>query len=123
MKSITIAGRIGKDAETRTTQGGDQVTGFTVAVDEGFGDKKRTLWWDVSFWGKRGSSLSQYLTKGSSVTVAGEMSTREHEGKTYLTCRAWDVTLQGGKPSGGYDQSPAPRNDALDLDDSSEIPF
>ena len=53
MKSIAIAGRIGKNAETRKTQQGDQVTGFTVAVDEGFGDKKRTLWFDCSFWRKR----------------------------------------------------------------------
>jgi single-strand DNA-binding protein len=124
MKSITIAGRIGKDAETRTTQGGDQVTGFTVAVDEGFGDKKRTLWFDVAFWGKRGAAVAQYLTKGSSVTVTGDLSTREYEGKTYLTIRAHDLTLQGGKSSGGYDQSPgsgAGGRPSSDIEDS--IPF
>jgi single-strand DNA-binding protein len=97
MKNITIAGRIGKSAETRQTQQGDQVTGFSVAVDEGFGDKKRTIWFDVSFWGKRGASVAQYLTKGAQVTVTGDLSTREHEGKTYLTVRANDLTLQGGK--------------------------
>jgi single-strand DNA-binding protein len=101
MKNITIAGRIGKSAETRNTQGGDQVTGFSVAVDEGFGDKKRTIWFDVSFWGKRGASVAQYLTKGAQVTVTGDLSTREHEGKTYLTVRANDLTLQGGKRDDG----------------------
>ena len=133
MKSITIAGRIGKDAETRSTQAGDQVTGFTVAVDEGFGDKKRTLWFDCSFWGKRGAAVAQYLTKGSSVTVSGDLSTREYEGKTYLTVRAHDLTLQGGNSqsgqrdsgqsqqggSGGYSAPPA--GGAPDMDD--EIPF
>ena len=106
MKAITIAGRIGKDAETRNTQQGDQVTGFTVAVDEGFGDKKRTIWFDVSYWGKRGAAVAPYLTKGGNVTVSGDLSTREYEGKTYLTIRANDLTLQGGRSdSAGSGQS------------------
>ena len=129
MKAITIAGRIGKDAETRNTQAGDQVTGFTVAVDEGFGDKKRTLWFDVSYWGKRGAAVAPYLTKGGNVTVSGDLSTREYEGKTYLTVRASDLTLQGGKSQsgqgdtsqrqGGYSAPPA--GGAPDMDDM--IPF
>lgn len=126
MKAITIAGRIGKDAETRNTQGGDQVTGFTVAVDEGFGDKKRTIWFEVSQWGKRGAAVAPYLKKGSSVTVTGDLSTREYEGKTYLTIRAHDLTLQGGSTGGqqsgnrdaGYQAPPA--SDGLD---DSDIPF
>ena len=96
MKCITIAGRVGKDAVTRTTQGGDSVTGFPVAVDDGWGDKKRTIWFDVSVWGKRGSAIAGMLVKGKQLTVSGDLSTREHEGKTYLTIRAHDVTLQGG---------------------------
>ena len=133
MKAITIAGCLGKDAETRNTQAGDQVTGFTVAVDEGFGDNKRTLWFDCSFWGKRGAAVAQYLTKGTSITVSGELSTREYEGKTYLTVKAHDLTLQGGKSqsgrgdtsqghqggSGGY--SAPPTGGVPDMEDS--IPF
>ena len=96
MKNITIAGNIGKDAVTRTTQGGDKVTGWTVAVEERNGQDKRTLWFDISMWGKRGESLAGYLTKGGKVSVSGEFSTREHEGKTYLTLKADQVTLLGG---------------------------
>ena len=80
MKSITIAGNIGRNAETRNTQSGDSVTGFSVAVEERQGQDKRTIWFDVSIWGKRGSSLAQYLTKGTRVAVAGDLSTREHDG-------------------------------------------
>lgn len=110
MKSLTIAGGIGKDAVTRNTQQGDKVTGFSVGVSEGFGDSKRTIWFDVSMWGNRGEKLAQHLTKGSRVVVTGDLSTREHEGKTYLTLRAADVTLMGGgnrdeAQRGGYDQS------------------
>jgi single-strand DNA-binding protein len=98
MKNITIAGRLTKDAENRTA-GSDNVTGFSVAVDDRQGKEKSTLFFDCNLWGKRGESLSQYLTKGSSVTVSGDLGTREHNGKTYLTVRVADVTLQGGKPT------------------------
>lgn len=98
MKNITIAGRLTRDAENRTA-GSDNVTGFSVAVDDRQGKEKSTLFFDCNLWGKRGESLSQYLTKGSSVTVSGDLSTREHNGKTYLTVRVADVTLQGGKPA------------------------
>lgn len=109
MKSITIAGNIGKDAVLRTTQGGDKVAGFSVAVEERSGQDKRTIWFDVAIWGRRGEALAQYLTKGSRVAVSGDLSTREHDGRTYLTVRADQVTLLGGgqqssgQSSGGYD--------------------
>ncbi len=124
MKNITIAGRTGKDAETRhTTQTGDSVTSFSVAVDDGYGDKKTTLWFDCSLWGKRGESLAPHLVKGTAVTVSGDLSKREHEGKTYLTVRVNDVTLQGG----GERKEAAPkkqeRSSYDDRDDPREIPF
>ena len=127
MKNITIAGGITRDAELRTA-GSDKVLGFSVAVSEGFGDKKRTLYFDCNLWGKRGETLAGMLTKGSKVAVAGDLSTREHNGKTYLTIRANEVTLMGGgqrnDDAGGYGggqsggQSGGGRSD---MDD--EIPF
>lgn len=122
MKNLTIAGNIGKSAELRTTQNGDSVAGFSVAVDDGFGDKKRTLWFDVSVWGKRADVLAPMLTKGGKVTVTGDLSTREHEGKTYLTLRANEVTLMSAR-QGGDDaprQERAPVRDEVDQD---SIPF
>ena len=104
MKSITIAGNIGKSAEARRTPNGDAVTSWSLAVEERKGSEKRTIWFDCSLWGKRGESLAPYLTKGGKVAVSGELSTREHDGKTYLTVRAEQVTLLGG----GQD---TPRND------------
>jgi single-strand DNA-binding protein len=49
--------------------------------------------------------VAQYLTKGAQVTVTGDLSTREHDGKTYLTVRANDLTLQGGRGDGQSQQS------------------
>lgn len=96
MKNIVIAGNIGKDAETRTTQGGDKFTVWTVAVEERNGQEKRSLWFDCTLWGKRGESLAGYIKKGGKISVAGSLSTREYEGKTYLTIKADEVTLLGG---------------------------
>jgi len=123
MKQIVIAGNIGKDATVRTTQQGDKVAGFTVAVTDGFGDNQRTLWFDVSIWGVRAEKLAPHLTKGGKVTVAGDLSTREHEGKTYLTIRASEITLQGGKPADDRqdDRRAPPGRKAADMED--EIPF
>ena len=125
MKTITIAGRLTRDAVTREA-GSDKVTGFAVAVDDRSSKEKSTLFFDCSLWGKRGESLAQYLVKGTSVTVSGDFGKREHEGKTYFTVRVNDVTLQGGKQdgersSGGGDsyqqQSSAPKQaDTFDDD-------
>lgn len=105
MKTLTIAGNIGKDAEVRVA-GQGKVTGWTVAVDDGWGDNKRTLWIDCNWWGARGEKVAQYIRKGGKITVSGEMSTREHNDKTYITLNVSDVTLQS-KSEGGYDSGPS----------------
>lgn len=96
MKTITIAGTIGKDAVLRRTQGGEPVLGFSVAVDDGYGENKQTMWFDVNLWGKRGQSLEPHLKKGTKVTVSGDFGARQHENRTFFTCRANDITIQGG---------------------------
>lgn len=133
MKSIVVAGRLGKDSVHRKTQGGDSVLGFSVATDDGYGQNKRTLWFDCSLWGKRADALAQYLVKGTSVAVSGDLSTREHEGKTYLTIRVNEVTMQGGgekqdKPAQRQERSTSYDRDderthggSRELDD--EVPF
>lgn len=101
---VTIAGVTGKDAQHKTTQNGKEFCSFSVAVNTGYGDNKQTTWWDVTRWGKGADKLADMLSKGTKVTVIGEVSTREHDGKTYLQCRADHVTLQGGRQDGGQRQ-------------------
>jgi single-strand DNA-binding protein len=110
MQNITIAGRIGQDAETRAAGDGN-VCSFSVAVDSRQGREKVTNWWRVSLWGKRGDALAQYLTKGSNVTVNGEFSLTEYQGKPQLNLRANEVSLQGGGQPAG-DRQPAQRQPA-----------
>ena len=99
MNVFTASGNIGRDAEVRNA-GGTSVAGFSLAVKSGYGDKAQTVWVDCSLWGKQAESgLVQYLKKGQFVVVTGELGTREHEGKTYVTLRVNNVTLGGKQDS------------------------
>ena len=97
MNVFTATGNLGKDCRTNTV-GGTAVCNFPLAVRSGYGDKEQTLWLDCALWGKRAEGkLLDYLTKGAQVAVSGELGTREHEGKTYLTLRLSELDLIGGK--------------------------
>lgn len=87
------AGRLGQDAKHTTTQGGADICRFSLATDVGYGENKQTIWLDVSKFGKGAEGLARILRKGSAVAVTGELSTREYEGKTYIQCKADDVTI------------------------------
>jgi single-strand DNA-binding protein len=94
MKTINIAGNITKDAVLRRTQSGEPVLGFDVAVNDH--RTKAAVFFSCSLWGKRGDAIKGYLTKGTKVAVSGDLGTREHDGKTYLTVNVSEVTLMGG---------------------------
>lgn len=111
MNKITATGRIVADAEVRFTQGGDPICSFRMASDVGFGDKKTTNWFTCTIWGKRGESLSQYLLKGTPVTVFGMLTLREWNNKEGIKqlspdIRIDEIELHGNKQ--GNDQ-PAPQ--------------
>ena len=122
---VTIVGALGKDAEFKTV-GSGELCQFPVAGSIGYGDKKQTLWFDVSKWGKGAQGLAGILKKGTKVTVMGELSKREHDGKTYLQCRADLVELQGdaGQRGGGNE---SPRQNAVEQggwnDELDDVPF
>ncbi len=122
---VTVAGNAGKDAEHKTTQGGTEYCKFSLAGTVGYGENRQTLWFDVTKWGKGAEGLSRCIVKGTKLTVSGELSQREHEGKTYLQIRADHVALQGersaGQQSGSSQRSAPPQSNSDDLDD--DVPF
>jgi len=100
----TVAGNSCKDATTREA-GSSTVTGFSIAGETGFGDRKQTHFFSCSIWGARGVALEQHILKGSKLTVTGEYSEREYEGKVYKEINVTNVALQGGG-QGGQQQAP-----------------
>jgi len=125
----TFAGRLGGDAELRTTPNGKNVCAFSVGVTTGYGDKKSTLWVNCALWGDRGQKLAQYLTKGLPVTVAGEVTVRAYSdkngnGKASLELNVQAVTLLGTADSDRRPERGAQPSKAIvdDFDDES-VPF
>ena len=109
MNNITIAGQLGKDAETRYLPNGDPVASFSVADSQG--KEKPTIWWSCQLFGKRAESLAPYLVKGQAVTVTGNVTEREYTDKNgnqrkSMDVRVSDLALQGGKREA---QAPAPQ--------------
>jgi single-strand DNA-binding protein len=102
---------------------GTDLCAFSVAADVGFGERKQTYWVDVSKWGKGAEGLSRILRKGTAVAVIGELTTREHDGKTYLQCRADDVTILGGGERGEQQSNNQQRGGSYAEDLGDEVPF
>lgn len=70
---VQIAGRLGKDAESRFTPSGQKVTTLTLATNVRKGGKDETVWWRVTIWGDRFDKMAPYFKKGSALIVIGDM--------------------------------------------------
>lgn len=76
MNKLMIIGNLTRDPELRTTQKGDQVCSFTVAVDRrGEGSD----FFDVSAWRELGAACQKYLSKGKKVCVIGPVSLNTYQ--------------------------------------------
>lgn len=100
MNNISLTGNLGKDAELRFLKDGSPVLSFSVGDSQG--RDKPTIWWNASLFGKRAESLRQYLLKGQTVTVFGNITERSWTDKDgverkSMDVRVQDVALQGGK--------------------------
>jgi single-strand DNA-binding protein len=97
---ITIAGHLGRDAETKTV--GDQtVVEWSMAFTSKHKDAESTIWFKCAYWGARAAKVAQYLTKGKAVLVIGGLTQRDYKGKdgsskTSLEVRVESLTLLGG---------------------------
>lgn len=126
MNVITIAGNLGRDAELKTTQAGDSVLGFSIA-DQGRKDTP-PIWWRCSLWGRRAEALAQYLTKGTQLTVVGEVSQRRYVNKdgqeqSVMEVRVHDLKLQGGRQEQRQEQRQVPSQPVPVSFDDDDIPF
>ena len=127
MNNYNFTGRLGRDSETRFTQGGMAICSFTVAVDYGFGDNKGTNWVRCSLFGKRAEGkLPQYLVKGTQVAISGELRVREYDDKegnrrTSVDVSVGSLDLIGSKQdSGASNSNHAPQNGGQPFSPSGE---
>ena len=89
---VVLIGNLGRDPEMRYTQGGTAVTNFSVATTnriskqsnsecpEGWKESysgnswEITTWWRVTAWRQLAELCNQYLAKGRTVYVEGEVN-------------------------------------------------
>ncbi len=122
-------GSLGRNAEVKAIND-NKVTKFSVANNSGYGDKKKTIWVECDAWGNRYEKLANYLVKGQSVLVYGEIEINEYTAKdgthkASMKCRVTDIELIGSKKdheksedSGNVD---GPTHNGTDFTD--DIPF
>lgn len=71
-------GNLAREPESRQGQTG-LVCKFTVAINDGYGDKKETNYITVVTFGKTAENCVRFLHKGSKVAVHGRIKTGSYE--------------------------------------------
>ena len=133
VNKVMLIGNLGRDTETRYTQGGTCVANFSIATSETWKDKntgekkEQTEWHKIVAWGRLGEICGEYLKKGSQVYIEGSLQTRSWEDKEgvkkYTTeIKAYEMKMLGSKgerqaPGGTDPGDPAPD------DPNDKIPF
>jgi single-strand DNA-binding protein len=145
MNKVIVVGNLGADPTMRTTQGGQNVTNFSVATSEKWKDKQtnemkeKTEWHKVVVWGAQAQACAQYLFKGSKVAVEGSLQTSKWTDNSNIERYTTEIKAnkvefltprnqQQGSPQGGYSapyqpppqqHQPGPQGPPMDDD----IPF
>ncbi len=81
MNKVIIIGNLTKEPNISYTTSNDPlcVCKMTVAVNEGYGDKKQTSFIPVTVFGRIAENCEKYLVKGSKVCVSGRIQTGSYE--------------------------------------------
>ena len=120
MNKVHLIGNLTRDPEIRYTTSGTAVARITLAIDDGYGDKKRTDFPQVTIWGKTAENVANNLHKGSKVAVNGKIITNSYEknGQKFYTTEV-TADMYGGVEFLDKKQSGGQSN----LMDSEEVPF
>ena len=117
VNKVILIGNLGRDPEVRTFQNGGKVVNLRIATSETWKDrttgerKERTEWHSVAIFNEPiGRIAEQYLKKGSTVYIEGQLETRKWQDQsgqdrysTEVVVRPFtgNMTLLGGRDSGG----------------------
>ena len=110
---VVLVGRLTRDAELKYTASGQAVCKFSVAVNRrrknGDQWEDEANYFDVVLWGRQGEALNQYLVKGKTVGVEGELRQdrwqQDGQNRSKVEIVANNIQLLGGSPGGGSQSS------------------
>lgn len=117
VNKVIIVGNLGRDPEVRSFPNGGKVVNLRIATSENWRDKatgekkERTEWHSVAIFNENlGKIAEQYLKKGSTVYIEGQLETRKWQDQsgadrytTEVVLRQFrgELTLLGGRDGGG----------------------
>ncbi len=117
VNKVILVGNLGKDPEVRHTQDGKPIVTLSLATSENWRDKstgerkEKTEWHRVVIFNENIAKVAeQYLKKGSTIYVEGQLQTRKYTDNAGVEKYSTEVVLQnfrgemtmiGGKPGGG----------------------
>ncbi|HPH11594.1 MAG TPA: single-stranded DNA-binding protein [Thermotogota bacterium] len=95
MNKVLLTGRVGKDIEAKTSNGGNMVAKFSLAVSRYVkGGENTTDWINCVAFGKTAEMLEQHVEKGVLILVEGNIKTGSYEGKDGLKRYTTDVIVE-----------------------------
>lgn len=117
VNKVILVGNLGRDPEVRSFPNGGKVVNLRIATSETWRDKQsgerkeRTEWHSVAIFNEAlGKIAEQYLRKGSTVYIEGQLETRKWQDQsgadrytTEIVLRQYrgELTLLGGRDAGG----------------------
>jgi single-strand DNA-binding protein len=118
INNVVLVGRLTKDAELKYTSSGQAVCKFSVAVNRrrknGDQWEDEANFFDVVLWGRQGEALNQYLQKGKTVGVEGELRQdrwqQDGQNRSKVEIVANNIQLLGSGPGGQSGNSGSPQN-------------
>ena len=137
MNLCIFTGRTTKDIELRYTQDNTAVGTFSLAVDTGYGDNKKTAFLNCVVFKNSAESMEKYVKKGAKIIVQAEVNQNTYtdkEGKQRssidFVIRSWEFAESKSQGTSGQQtkpsfNGPADANGFMNIDDSiqEELPF
>jgi single-strand DNA-binding protein len=122
LNQVLLIGNLGRDPEHRVTTNKKDLTKFTVATSQRWGENEQTEWHQIVCWGKNAIYASKYLVKGSQVYIDGYLQTdswvdKESGQKRYKT----QIVVHRISRIGGKAPQQTEQPDAEEPDE--DIPF
>ena len=101
LNKVMLIGNLGRDPEIRRTQAGDPIANLRLATSERWTDKasgekrERTEWHSVVIFNEGLARIAeQYLKKGSTVYLEGQLQTRKWTDQSGVDRYTTEVVLQ-----------------------------
>ena len=110
MNTVSLAGRLTKDPETKMTSGDLMIASFTLAVNRKKKDDPADFISCKAF-GKTAETIATYLHKGSLIGVNGRIQTGKYDNKEGRTVYTFDVIVNEFE---FLESKKAPNTDAFD---------